>query len=197
MKDTNQITDYDLVKRFIDGDKLAIERLVLRHKDRLYTYIYLIVKNTELAEDIFQDTIIKVIKSLKTGKYSDNGKYLAWVLRIAHNLVIDFYRKKKKLKHISNDQYDVDILNSTKYAEKNVEDIMLIQHTQQELLQMLDFLPNDQKEIIKLRFYKGLSFKEISEDTGVGINTALGRMRYALINLRKQVDEKNINLFYS
>jgi len=195
MTDNNLLSDYDLVERFVGGDKLAIERLVLRHKDRLYTYIYLIVKNTELAEDIFQDTVIKVMKSLKAGKYTDNGKYLAWVLRIAHNLVIDYYRKKKKIKQISKDEFDTDILNSIKFSDKNIEDDMFVSHTKQELVMMLESLPLDQKEIILLRFYKGLSFREIAEDTGVGINTALGRMRYALINLRKQVDKKNINLF--
>ncbi len=147
-----------------------------------------------LAEDIFQDTFIKVIRSLKAGKYKDNGKFLSWVLRIAHNLIIDHYRKEKQLQVISRDSYEGDIFNSQKLAEKNVEDLLINTQISKDIRMLVKELPNDQKEVIILRHYCGLSFKEIAEHTNVSINTALGRMRYALINLRKLIEEKNLSL---
>jgi len=189
-----QRSDQDLVKRFIQGDKPSIEVLINRHKNKVFTYIILIVKNQSLAEDIFQDTFIKVIKSLKEGKYKDNGKFVSWVIRIAHNLTIDHFRKEKQINTYSNEDYEADIFNSKKLSESTVEDIMVESQIIKEVRLLIDELPEDQKQVILLRHYGGLSFKEIADQTDVSINTALGRMRYALINLRKLIEQKNLSL---
>ena len=191
---SNHLSDQDLVKRFIQGDKSAIEILINRHKNRVFTYIVLIVKNQELAEDIFQDTFIKVIKSLKDGKYKDNGKFVSWVIRIAHNLTIDHFRKEKQINTYSNEDYEADIFNSKKLADGNIEDVLVENQIVKEVRLLIEELPADQKQVILLRHYGGLSFKEIAEQTDVSINTALGRMRYALINLRKLIEQKNLSL---
>ncbi len=190
----NQSTDQDLVKRFIQGDKSAIEILINRHKNRVFTYIVLIVRNQQLAEDIFQDTFIKVIKSLKEGRYRDNGRFISWVIRIAHNLMIDHFRKEKQLNTISNDNYETDIFNSQKFADLTIEDEIVYDQITQDIRRLVQELPEDQREVVILRHYCGLSFKEIADQTNVSINTALGRMRYALINLRRLIKEKNLNL---
>lgn len=187
-------TDYELVNEFINGNQNSIEILIKRHKSKVYTYILLIVKNDQLAEDIFQDTFIKVIQSLKQGKYRDNGRFLSWVIRIAHNLIIDHFRKEKQLNTLSNDDYETDIFNSKKMSEKNIEDSMIDIQIQNDVRRLIEELPDDQKEVILLRHYGGLSFKEIADQTNVSINTALGRMRYALINLRKLIDKHKISL---
>jgi RNA polymerase sigma-70 factor (ECF subfamily) len=191
---TNSLNDNELVQRFIEGDQNSLEILVHRHKNRIYSYILLIVKNQQLAEDIFQDTFIKVIRSLKKGKYVENGKFLSWVLRIAHNLTIDHFRKEKLQATISNDGLEVDIFNSRKFSEKNIEDIMINDQILNDVKELIKELPEDQQQVIYMRHYMGLSFKEIAEQTGVSINTALGRMRYALINLRKLIKQKNLEL---
>lgn len=189
-----QRSDQDLVKRFIQGDQASIEVLINRHKNKVFTYIILIVKNQSLAEDIFQDTFIKVIKSLQEGKYKDNGKFVSWVIRIAHNLTIDHFRKEKQINTYSNEDYEADIFNSRKLSENTVEDIMVESQIIKEVRLLIDELPEDQKQVILLRHYGGLSFKEIADQTDVSINTALGRMRYALINLRKLIEQKNLSL---
>lgn len=191
---SHQLTDQELVKRFIKGDQLGIEVLINRHRTKVYTYIILIVKNQQLAEDIFQDTFIKVIRSLKEGKYRDNGKFVSWVIRIAHNLTIDHFRKEKQFNTFSNDDFEADIFNTRKLADGNIEDELVENQIVSEVRQLIEELPDDQKQVILLRHYGGLSFKEIAEQTGVSINTALGRMRYALINLRKLIDKKNLSL---
>ena len=191
---SNHFSDQDLVKRFIQGDKSAIEILINRHKNRVFTYIILIIKNQELAEDIFQDTFIKVIKSLKEGKYKDNGKFVSWVIRIAHNLTIDHFRKEKQINTYSNEDYEADIFNSKKLSDSTIEDILVENQIVKEVRLLIEELPEDQKQVILLRHYGGLSFKEIAEQTDVSINTALGRMRYALINLRKLIEQKNLSL---
>jgi len=147
----------------------------------VYTYILLTIKNQQLAEDLFQETFIKVIQSLRGGKYKDNGKFLSWVIRIAHNLIIDHFRKEKQMNTLSNDDSEVDLFNSKKLSDSNIEEL-------------ISELPDDQREVVLLRHYGGLSFKEIANQTDVSINTALGRMRYALINLRKLIQEKNLSL---
>ncbi|MDE5422183.1 sigma-70 family RNA polymerase sigma factor [Ancylomarina sp. DW003] len=187
-------SDQYYIERFISGDKSGIDMLITRHKDRVYTYIYLIVKNKDLTEDIFQDVFIKVIQSLRAGKYKDNGKFLAWVFRIAHNLIIDHFRQEKMNRVYSNDDYELDLFNSEKFSDENCEDVMIQSQIHSEVRNLVDCLPDDQKEVIVLRHYKGLSFKEIADDTDVSINTALGRMRYALINLRKMIEENQLNL---
>jgi RNA polymerase sigma factor (sigma-70 family) len=188
------LSDQELVKRFIQGDQPSIEILINRHKNKVFTYIILIVKNQQLAEDIFQDTFIKVIRSLKDGKYRDNGKFVSWVIRIAHNLTIDHFRKEKQFSTFSNEDYEADIFNTRKLADGTIEDILVENQIIHEVKLLIEELPEDQKQVILLRHYGGLSFKEIAEQTGVSINTALGRMRYALINLRKLIEQKNLSL---
>ena len=188
------MNDNELVQRFIEGDQNSLEVLVHRHKNRIYSYILLIVKNQELAEDIFQDTFIKVIRSLKRGKYVESGKFISWVLRIAHNLIIDHFRKEKLQATISNDALEVDIFNSPKFSDKNLEEIMIKDQILSDVKELIKELPEDQQQVIYMRHYMGLSFKEIAEQTDVSINTALGRMRYALINLRKIIKQKNLEL---
>jgi RNA polymerase sigma-70 factor (ECF subfamily) len=193
----HNLDDYVLVEQYIAGDQACIEELITRHKNRVYTYILLIVRNPHLAEDIFQDTFIKVIKSLKMGKYHDKGKFLSWVLRIAHNLIIDHYRKQKLLNTVSNDSGEVDLFNNKKLSESTIEETIVFDQTMEDVRRLVDALPEDQRQVVYLRHYCGLSFKEIADQTGVSINTALGRMRYALINMRKMVREKNMSLALS
>jgi len=152
------------------------------------------VKNQELAEDIFQETFIKVIRSLKRGKYVENGKFVSWVLRIAHNLIIDHFRKEKLKGTVSNDSSEVDIFNSRKFSNETIEDQLVTRQILSEVKELVKELPEDQQQVIYMRHYQELSFKEIADQTGVSINTALGRMRYALINLRKLIREKNLTL---
>jgi RNA polymerase sigma-70 factor (ECF subfamily) len=152
------------------------------------------VKNHTLAEDIFQDTFVKVIQSLQKGKYTDNGRFVSWVMRIAHNLIIDHFRREKQLNTVSNESTPVDIFNSPRFSDKNVEEHIVYEQILSEVRDLVDSLPDDQKEVVMLRHYAGLSFKEIAEQTNVSINTALGRMRYALINMRKIMEERNICL---
>ena len=191
---TKPVDDNMLVQKFIDGDQLALEELVNRHKNRVFTYIVLIVKNHQLAEDIFQDTFIKVIRSLKLGKYTENGKFVSWVLRISHNLIIDHFRKEKLLNTTSNDDTAVDLFNSRKYSDENIEDKLIYDQITEDVRKLIDLLPDDQRQVIIMRHYMGLSFKEISKQTDVSINTALGRMRYALINLRKLITKNKLHL---
>jgi len=191
---SEKFSDQDLVKRFTEGDKSAIELLINRHKNRVFTYIILIVRNQQLAEDIFQDTFIKVIKSLEEGKYKDNGKFVSWVIRIAHNLTIDHFRKEKQINTFSNEDYETDIFNSKRLSDGTIEDSLVEKQIVKEVRLLIEELPEDQKQVILLRHYGGMSFKEIAEQTNVSINTALGRMRYALINLRKLIDQKNLTL---
>ena len=190
----DNLNDNDLVQKFVNGDHNSIEILINRHKNRVYSYILLIVKNQDLAQDIFQDTFIKVIRSLKHGKYVENGKFISWVLRIAHNLIIDHFRREKQNNTISNDSFENDLFNSWKFSDDNIEDQLVMNQILFEVKELIRELPDDQQQVILMRHYMGLSFKEIAEQTGVSINTALGRMRYALINLRKIIREKNLTL---
>ncbi|MBN2485527.1 MAG: sigma-70 family RNA polymerase sigma factor [Bacteroidales bacterium] len=187
-------TDYELVQEFLKGDHSSLEALINRHRRKVFSYILFNIKDSHLAEDIFQDTFIKVIRSLKQGRYNDNGKFLSWVLRISHNLIIDHFRKEKQLQTISNDNCGKDMFNSQKFSDKTIEDHMVNSQISREIRQLVQELPQDQKEVVILRHYCDMSFKEIADHTNVSINTALGRMRYALINLRKLVEEKNLSL---
>jgi RNA polymerase sigma factor (sigma-70 family) len=183
-----------LVQAYIKGDQSAIESLINRHRSKVYTYILFTIKNQQLAEDLFQETFIKVIQSLRAGKYKDNGKFLSWVIRIAHNLIIDHFRKEKQMNSISNDDSEVDLFNSKKLSDENIEELIINSQIKSEIRTLINELPDDQREVVLLRHYGGLSFKEIADQTDVSINTALGRMRYALINLRKLIQEKNLSL---
>ncbi|MEN8201136.1 MAG: sigma-70 family RNA polymerase sigma factor [Bacteroidota bacterium] len=188
------VNDQDLVQAYIKGDQSAIEVLINRHRSKVYTYILLTIKNQQLAEDLFQETFIKVIQSLRGGKYRDNGRFLSWVIRIAHNLIIDHFRKEKQMNSVSNDNSEVDLFNSKKFSDSNIEELIVNSQIKAEIRTLINELPDDQREVVLLRHYGGLSFKEIADQTDVSINTALGRMRYALINLRKLIKEKDLSL---
>jgi len=190
----SKLTDYELITSYVSGNERSIELLILRHKSKVYSYISLYIRNRDLADDIFQDTFLKVIQSVKAGKYVDNGKFLSWVMRISHNLIIDHFRRIKQMNTISNDNYESDLFNSKSFAEDNVEDDMIRKQIHHDVRKMISHLPDDQREVVVLRHYAGLSFKEIADITDVSINTALGRMRYALINMRKLMEEKKISL---
>ena len=185
------ISDKQLVNNYLAGDNSALSTLVTRHKDKIYSSILMFVKEQSLAEDIFQDTFIKVIDTLKRGKYYEDGKFLPWVMRISYNLCIDHYRKAKRTPNMANsDEFDIfDVLKS---HNDNAETKMIKDQTYAKVRQLVDMLPAEQKEVVVLRHYAELSFKEIAKLTGVSINTALGRMRYALINMRKLIVDNNI-----
>ena len=186
-----EYSDQDLVKLYLDGEESVLEELLRRHKSKIYTSIYLLVKDQYLAEDIFQDTFIKVIKTLRGGRYNEEGKFLPWVMRIAHNLVIDYFRKEKRTPVITSAD-GTDILNLIQIHEESAEDRMLREQSYTDLRATIQLLPDEQKEVLIMRHYAGLSFKEIAELTDVSINTALGRMRYALSNLRKLMNVKEV-----
>ncbi len=188
------MNDQELVQAYVKGDQSAIEILINRHRSKVYTYILLTIKNQPLAEDLFQETFIKVIQSLRGGKYRDNGRFLSWVIRIAHNLIIDHFRKEKQMNSVSNDDSEVDLFNSKKFSDSNIEELIVNSQIKAEIRTLINELPDDQREVVLLRHYGELSFKEIAEQTDVSINTALGRMRYALINLRKLIKEKDLSL---
>jgi len=192
----HNLPDYELIERFMNGSQPSIEELINRYKTKVYTYILLMVKNQQLAEDLFQETFIKVIQSLKMHKYKDNGKFVSWVIRIAHNLVIDHFRKEKQINTCNNEDYEADLFNSSKFSAKNIEQLIVHDQIIKDVRKLIDELPDDQKEVVMLRHYGNLSFKEIAEQTDVSINTALGRMRYALINMRKMIEEKKLSLTY-
>ena len=192
MMSVNQ-SDQILVKSYLNGDETAFEVLIRKHKDKVFAFILSKIKNYNIAHDVFQDTFIKVINSLKTGKYNEEGKFLPWVMRIANNLVIDHFRKATKMRTIAPNN-DFDIFDVLQDGEKNMEDNMVNSQVLKDLRKLIEYLPEDQKEVLKMRYYAELSFKEISESTGVSINTALGRMRYALINLRKLIDNNRVDL---
>jgi RNA polymerase sigma-70 factor (ECF subfamily) len=194
MIDRKNLSDNELVQLYLNGDFTSLELLISRYKDKIFSYILVNVKNYHLAEDIFQDTFIKIVRSLNLGRYTDNGKFISWAMRIAHNLIIDHYRREKNLNVVSNDGSDVDLFNSAKFSEENIEDMMINEQILSEVRVLVDELPDDQKQVVLMRHYQGLSFKEIADQTGVSINTALGRMRYALINIRKIVEEKGLTL---
>ncbi|HMG82601.1 MAG TPA: sigma-70 family RNA polymerase sigma factor [Ferruginibacter sp.] len=193
MKCLTNYTDQQLVHLYMEGDFDAISTLVNRYKDRIYTSIYLLVKDKYLAEDLFQDVFIRVNDTLRAGRYTNEGKFLPWTLRIAHNLCVDHFRKVKRIPTIkTSDEYDIfEVLN---FSDPNAEGRMMQDQTNDKIRQMIDMLPEDQREVIILRHYADLSFKEIAELTKCNINTALGRMRYGLINLRRMMNEKQIAL---
>ena len=186
-----QFSDQDLVKLYLSGDDSVIAELVRRHKSKIFTSIYLLVKDQYLAEDIFQDAFIKVINTLRSGRYNEEGKFLPWVMRIAHNLVIDYFRKEKRTPVITSAD-GTDVLNLIQILEESTEERMLREQTHVDLRTMIQLLPDDQKEVLIMRHYADLSFKEIADLTEVSINTALGRMRYALSNLRKMMKVKEV-----
>jgi len=188
------VSDQELVKQFVEGSQSAFETLLSRHKQKVYAYILVSVRDKALAEDIFQETFIKVIRSLKDGRYFENGKFVSWVIRIAHNLIIDHYRREKQLGTTNAGSFEWDVFNSNRYSEQTVEQDIVYAQILKDVKGLLAFLPEEQREVVMMRHYMDLSFKEIAEITDVSINTALGRMRYALINLRKLIEEHKIVL---
>ena len=188
--------DSELVRSYVNGDESSLAVLIDRHQQRIYSFIFSKVYNHDVTEDIFQDTFIKVITTIKEGKYNEEGKFLPWVMRIAYNLTIDYFRTQKKSKTISENigGEDYSLFDFVHYTESNVELDWIQDQIHGDVSKLINYLPEDQKLVLELRIFKGLSFKEIAEDTNVSINTALGRMRYALINLRKLIEENNISL---
>lgn len=190
------IDDSRLVDAYILGNEMALAELIDRHKNKVYGFIFSKVLDKDIAEDIFQDTFVKVILTLKEGKYNEEGKFLPWVMRIAHNLSIDYFRSRRRMPVIGETFMDEEfsIFDFLADPEDCTETKIIKEQIDKELRQIIDYLPEDQQEVLRLRIFKGLSFKEIAEETDVSINTALGRMRYALINLRKVIEEKNLSL---
>ena len=191
--DLTKLSDGDLVSLYISGNENGLSSLVNRHNSRIFNFIYSKVLNRDITEDIFQDTFIKVINTIKRGKYNEEGKFLPWVMRIAHNLIIDHFRKNNRIPKFDNSG-DFDIFTTISDSDLNIENKLIKSQIETHLKEIIEKLPNDQKEVLFMRLYKDMSFKEISETTGVSINTALGRMRYAIINLRKIVDLNKIIL---
>ncbi|HOD68329.1 MAG: RNA polymerase sigma factor [Bacteroidaceae bacterium] len=194
MENLNLMTDDMLVGLYSDGDGKAFEILLNRYKEKLYSYIMFVVRNRDLADDIFQETFVKVIVTLQRGGYTCNGKFGAWITRIAHNLIIDGFRQERNENTVRNDEREYDLFNDARLSDSNIEDNMINEQTLRDVRRLMDMLPDNQREVVFMRYYQDLSFKEIADITGVSINTALGRMRYALINMRKMAAEKNIIL---
>ncbi|MDR3365379.1 MAG: sigma-70 family RNA polymerase sigma factor [Prevotellaceae bacterium] len=183
------LSDNTLIKQFVSGDATAFDALLARYRKKIYTYIYLSVKRKDVADDIFQETFIKVIRSLKDGKYSESGKFAPWVVRIAHNLIIDHFRKLRQNNECSNENTDGLSITGDEFSDLNAEERAVKLQIRKDVRQLLDFLPSDQRDIVLMRYYMNMSYKEISEQLNININTALGRMRYAIINMRKMVEE--------
>lgn len=194
MQKLNQLTDEQLVAAYAKGSNESFDALLGRHSDRVYTYIQHIVKDSALADDIFQETFVKAIMTIKQGRYSESGKFSAWITRIAHNLIIDNFRQEKSENTFSADTDDVDIFNRRDLADGNIEDTLVQEQIHTDVRRIMDSLPEAQREVIDMRFFRDMSFKEIAEATGVSINTALGRMRYAVLNMRRIADKNNIVL---
>lgn len=194
MANNPSITDEQLVKAYADGNNEAFDTLLKRHQERIFNYILRIIKNEDIANDIFQETFVKAILTIKQGRYTENGKFPAWISRIAHNLIIDYYRQEKSENVQSSDLEDVDVLNRKELCEETIEDVIISHQIKEDVRYLIRELPQLQRDVLNMRYYQNLSFKEIAEITGVSINTALGRMRYAILNLRRIASEKDIIL---
>lgn len=189
------MTDEELVMRYAEGgDNSAFEVLLSRHQQALFGYILYTVRNRDLADDIFQDTFIKAITTIKQGKYTESGKFRAWITRIAHNLIIDYFRQERNENTVSNDDYEFDLFNNSNLCDDNIETTLVKNQVLNDVKRLVDFLPESQREVLSMRYYEDLSFKEIADKTGVSINTALGRMRYAILNMRKIADDNGMVL---
>ena len=186
--------DQHLLSQYLPGERSAISSLIDRHSRRVRDYINMMVKDHDVAEDIFQETFIKAVRVIDEGRYTDNGKFLSWVLRIAHNQVIDYFRAQRQDKTVSETDAGYDVLGTLRLSERTIEDAMVSDQIEQDVRALVELLPPEQREVVIMRYFAGLSFKDIAEQTDVSINTALGRMRYALINLRRMIKEKNIVL---
>ena len=194
MENLKQMTDDMLVTLYLEGNNSAFDILLNRHQDRLFNYIFFLVRSREVAEDIFQETFVKAITTLQQGRYQNDGKFAAWITRIAHNLVIDQFRIERNENTVSNDEAEYDLLNDAKLSEGTIENRMVNEQVLKDVRALIDELPDCQREVVFMRYYQDLSFKEIADMTGVSINTALGRMRYAVLNMRRIAEEKCISL---
>lgn len=191
--------DRELVKLYINGDEKAFETLLLRHKEKIYRFVYMKVRDNALAQDIFQDTFIKIVNTLKAGSYNEEGKFLPWAMRIAHNLVIDYFRKANKVRMISessSQRDDFNIFHTLKLDDENAHEGMMREELESQMVDLIEYLPDTQRDILKMRIFKEMSFKDIADLEDISINTALGRMRYALINLRKMIDKHELVVHY-
>lgn len=188
------VSDQVLLNHYLSGNRSAISQLIERHSRRVKDYIRMMVKDHELAEDLFQETFIKAVRVIDEGRYVHSGKFLSWVLRIAHNQVIDHFRRQKQDRELNEAEAGYDLFGSLRLAEPNAEDRIEQGQVEEQLRTLIELLPEEQREVVRLRYYSDLSFKEIAEQTNVSINTALGRMRYALINLRRMIKERNLAL---
>ncbi len=190
----NVLSDRVLLNNYLLGDRSAISELIERHSKRVRNYIGMMVKDDDIADDIFQETFIKAVKVIDEGRYTDSGKFLSWILRIAHNRVLDHFRRQKSSRQVNESEAGYDVIGTLRFAEPTTEDEMVHSEMEQTIRDLVELLPEEQREVVRLRYYSKLSFQEIAEQTDVSINTALGRMRYALINLRRMIKEKNIVL---
>ena len=188
------LSDQVLLNRYLSGDRDAISLLIDRHSNRVRDHIRMMVKDRDVADDILQETLIKAVRVIDEGRYADTGKFLSWVLRIAHNQVIDYFRAQKSSRTVSESDAGYAMLGTLRFAERTVEDKMVSEQIEADVRRLIDFLPEEQREVVMMRYYAGLSFQEIADQTEVSINTALGRMRYALINLRKMIKDNNLIL---
>lgn len=188
------LSDRVLLNNYLAGDRCAISELIERHSQRVRSYIGMMVKDDAIADDIFQETFIKAVNVIDQGRYVDNGKFLSWVLRIAHNRVLDHFRREKSSRQVNESEAGYDMLGTMRFSEPTAEDSIVVGEVEQTIRHLVDELPDEQQEVVRLRYYSKLSFQEIAEQTDVSINTALGRMRYALINLRRMIKERNIVL---
>lgn len=194
MRNIKKLTDEQLVCEYANGNNEAFDTLLIRYKQRLFSYIFQMVRDRDLADDIFQETFIKAITTIRQGRYSDMGKFSAWLYRIARNLAVDSFRAEKGENVVSADDADYDVLNRRELAEDTIEDVMVDLQIEEDLRRLVDRLPDVQRQVLEMRYYLDLSFKEIAEITGVSINTALGRMRYAILNLRRMAKENRVCL---
>lgn len=194
MTDLFKLSDEELVKSFVSGKKKCFDVLLERHKQKVFSYIFMMVRKEDLTEDLFQDTFVKVYHTLQDGRYAENGRFVSWVMRIAHNLIIDHFRRQKHFPVVYNDDHARDLFNHPRYSDQTIEDQMVMEEVLKDVSELVELLPDNQREVVKMRHYMGLSFKEIADETNVSINTALGRMRYALINLRRMMEERSCSL---
>ena len=188
------LNDKELVESYRNGNVASFELLVERHQNKVFSYILMLVKDRQLADDIFQDTFLKIIRTIKAGAYKEEGKFIQFAMRIAHNLIIDHFRKSKRLPMADAVNKEYDLIDNAKITDLSIEDKMVTEQVYDDIRKMIDFLPEEQREVLNMRMYADMSFKEIADATNVSINTALGRMRYAIINLRKMAKENNLSL---
>jgi RNA polymerase sigma-70 factor (ECF subfamily) len=189
-----EISDQELINRYLSGNEASLEQLIHRHKSKVFSYILMVVKNKQHADDIFQDTFIKVIHTLKSGSYKEEGKFIQWVMRIAHNLVIDHFRKSKRIPLVETANGEGNVLDNLRIYDESIEDRIINEQIHNDVRALIEYLPSEQRDVLMMRHYADMSFKDIAEQTDVSINTALGRMRYALINMRKMIEKKEIIL---